>query len=85
MESNSASWYSFDWFSPGRLQSFDWEQPYWLYCLFLVPIIFLLKWLISYFFGAKLPIALTKKDIKSDPISYLRLIPPILFALSLGL
>lgn len=85
MESKSANWFSFEWFLPERLQSFEWEQPIWFYALAIIPFLFLLRWLISNQFRQKLPIALTKKDLKSDPITYLRFIPPIFFILSIVL
>ncbi len=77
------SWLSFDWFSLSRLESFDWENPIWLYAIALIPILFILRWLIATRFRQKLPIALTKTDLRSDPISYLRFIPGIFFILSL--
>lgn len=80
---NVDSWFSLSWFKPERLQSFDWDQPMWFYLLALIPFVLLLRWLVITRFRQKLPIALTKKDIKSDPLSFLRLIPPVLFVISL--
>ena len=85
MENNIVSWFSFEWFTPAKLQSFDWENPLWFYAILAIPFIFILRWLISNQFSQKLPVALTKKDLKSDPITYLRFIPPIFFVLSLAL
>lgn len=85
MESNTSNWFSLEWFSPSKLQSFDWSNHLWLYTILALPILFILRWLISRKFGQKLPIALTKKDLKSDPITFLRFIPPIFFFLSLAL
>ncbi|MEO1255343.1 MAG: VWA domain-containing protein [Bacteroidota bacterium] len=85
MENNIVRWFSLNWFSPAKLRSFDWENPLWFYALLFIPPIFVLRWLISTQFNQRLPIALTKKDLKSDPITYLRFIPPIFFALSLVL
>ena len=85
MEHNTASWFSFEWFSPDKLKSFDWEQPTWFYALAIIPLIFIIRWIIVRQFRHKIPIALTKKDLKSDPITYLRFIPPVFFILSLAL
>ncbi len=85
MENKIAHWFSLDWFSPAKLRSFDWENPLWFYALLLIPLIFVLRWLISTQLSQKLPVALTKKDLKSDPITYLRFIPPIFFIFSLAL
>ncbi len=84
MENNTVSWFSPEWFSLVKLQSFDWGNPIWFYALPIIPIVFILSWLINRY-SQKLPVALTKKDLKSDPITYLRFIPPIFFILSLGL
>ena len=85
MGNNSISWFSLEWFSPSKLRSFDWENPLWFYALVAIPVILILRWLISNQFSQNLPVALTKKDLKSDPITYLRFIPPIFFMLSIGL
>lgn len=82
---NNASWFSMEWFSPAKLQSFDWANPLWFYGLLIIPFIFLLRWLIVHQFGQKLPVALTKKDLKSDPITYLRFIPAVFFIASLAM
>ena len=81
----NSNWLSTEWFVLSRLESFDWESPLWLYAIPLIPLIFILRWLITHRFRQKLPIALTKKDLRSDPISYLRLIPAIFFMLALML
>ncbi len=81
----NSNWLSLEWFTLSRLQSFDWEAPIWFYGLFLIPIIFLLRWLVINRFRQKLPIALTKTDLKNDPISILRFIPAIFFILSMAL
>ncbi|NQZ77221.1 MAG: VWA domain-containing protein [Ekhidna sp.] len=83
MESKVANWFSLDWFAPAKLQSFDWATPIWFYALLAIPLLFILRWLIQNQFSQKLPVALTKKDLKSDPITFLRFIPPIFFILSL--
>lgn len=77
------SWLSFRWFKPEILKSFDWEQPFWFYLIAAIPLLLFIRWLILARFRDRIPIALTKKDIKSDPISVLRFIPPALFIISL--
>lgn len=83
MENSSLSWFSLDWFSTDKLQSFDWANPLWFYALAVIPFIFVLRWLISKKFGQQLPVALTKRNLKSEPITYLRFLPPFFFTLSL--
>ncbi len=79
------NWLSLDWFSVTKLKSFDFEQPLWLYIPAILLVILLIRSLLLSRFRTALPIALTKKDIKSDPVSILRVIPPILifFVMSL--
>ncbi|MBR09910.1 MAG: hypothetical protein CMP48_19760 [Rickettsiales bacterium] len=79
------NWFSPSWFSWSKLNSFDWEQPMWFYALGVIPVILILRWIILTQFRDRLPIALTKNDIKNDPISLLRFIPPILFYVVLAL
>lgn len=76
-------WLSFDWFTKSRLESFDWANTAWFYALLIIPFLFVLRWLLIHKLRQKLPIALTKTELKSDPISYLRFIPGIFFILSL--
>lgn len=85
MESKTVNWFSLQWFNPDKLQSFDWADPIWLYAILALPLIFILRWLIANRFGQRLPVALTRKDLKSDPITFLRFIPPVFFLLSLAL
>ncbi len=85
MENKITGWFSLDWFSVEKLHSFDWENPIFLYAILTIPLIYVLRWLILSQLSQKLPVALTKKDLKSSPITYLRFIPPILFFLSLAM
>lgn len=85
MESSTASWFSTGWFTPDKLQSFDWQQPEWFYALLLIPVFVLIRWAISLELKQKLPIALTQKNLKSSPITHLRHIPSVFFLLSVAL
>jgi len=82
MENKIANWFSLQWFKPQQLRSFDWADPVWFYAMLIIPFIFLLRWLIVNQFGQRLPVALTRKDLKSDPIQMLRFIPPVFFVIS---
>ena len=79
------SWLSLKWFKPSVFSTFDWENPLWLYLIPAVLVLLILRWIIASRFLQKLPVALTKSDIKTDPISLLRHVPPILFVLILTL
>jgi len=78
-------WYSLNWFLPGTLNSFTWENKVYLYLLFVVPLLFVVRWAIRYFFNQKLPVALLKSDLKSSAITWLRLIPELLISIVLCL
>ncbi len=80
-----SSWFSIRWFTPDVLQSFEWQNYQWLYLILLVPLFFGIRWLVIKRSRQKLPVALTKKNLKSDPISHLRHIPPLLIALIISL
>lgn len=79
------AWYSLSWFYPSTLQGFAWATPMYLYLLFLIPVLFILRWLFKYFFNQKLPVALVKSDLKSTPLNLIRLIPDFILAFVLAL
>ena len=83
--SNTVSWFSSRWFHPDVLSNFDWQDPLWLYGLLILPVILLIRWFLSVKSRQKLPVALTKKDIKNDPIALLRFIPYLLMILVVAL
>jgi Ca-activated chloride channel homolog len=78
-------WYSLNWFFPDTLNSFTWENKFYLYALLLVPVLFVVRWAIRYFLNQKLPIALLKSDLKSSPVTWLRLLPELLISIVLCL
>ncbi|MEQ9412237.1 MAG: VWA domain-containing protein, partial [Cyclobacteriaceae bacterium] len=79
------AWYSLSWFYPSTLKGFAWATPLYLYLLFLVPLLFILRWVFKYYFNQKLPVALVKSDLKSTPVTLIRLLPDFLLALILSL
>ena len=79
------SWYSLNWFFPSTLNSFTWENKFYLYLLFVIPILFVVRWAVRYFFNQKLSVALLKSDLKSSPLTWLRLLPELLIFLVLCL
>jgi Ca-activated chloride channel homolog len=83
--SEQLSWFSLDWFRWSTLHSFSWEKPIFLYALFLIPLVFLLRWLWRWKFNQKLPVALTQKDLQSSPLSLIRLVPDFIMMLILAL
>lgn len=78
-------WLSFSWFTRERFESYDWESFWWIYGIAAIPLLFLFRWLIIYQFRQRLPIALSEKDLKNDPISLLRFLPALFFTIALSL
>jgi Ca-activated chloride channel family protein len=68
-------WYSVSWFYVQTIKSFTWGNPLFLYLLPVAPFLFVIRWVVRYFFNQKLSVALLKSDLKSSPITWLRLIP----------
>lgn len=71
-------WYSLTWFDPSILRSFSWEQPFFLWLIMLVPLVFILRWVIRHYFNQKLPVAVSARDLKSSPANLVRLLPELL-------
>ena len=81
----TASWFSLQWFSPLVLRSFEFQYSLFLYLLPLIPLFFVLRWLIGLRSSQKLPMAFPKKALKSNPLTWLRFVPFLLLALTLAL
>lgn len=79
------AWYSISWFYPSTLKGFTWASPLYLYLLLLIPVFLILRWVFKYFFNQKLPVALVKSDLKSTPLTLIRLFPDFLLALIMSL
>lgn len=74
-------WYSIDWFFLSTLKNFTWENKLALFALVLIPIFILARWTLRYFMNQKLPIALMKNQLSTNPTNLVRLIPDFLLAL----
>jgi len=73
-------WLSFQWFSPSTFSDYTWEYQSLLWLLWLVPLVFLIRWLMSLKFRQKLSVALPGKEKRWTPVSLLRFIPDLLTA-----
>lgn len=78
-------WYALDWFFPSTLRSFTWENQEFLYVLLLVPVLFIIRWLLRYYFNQKLPVAVSQKDLHTSPLNLVRLIPEFILMIVLML
>ena len=79
------SWFSLNWFSVTTLTGFEWHNKAFLLAITLIPIIFIIKWLIQRSLGQKLDLALPEEEIKWTLSVLLRHIPNIIMALVLAL
>ena len=77
------AWASGNWFRPETLRAFEWENPFVLYFILLIPLLFLLRWLFRWKRNQKLDVALHKGQLKWNPIGLLRFIPGIILSLAL--
>ena len=85
VEESVLPWYSLDNFRPEILRDYSYEHGIALYLLLLIPVIFILRWAYRYFFNQKLPIATTRSQVFSTPLTLIRLLPDVLLALTAAL
>lgn len=76
------NWFSLEWFSTSTLKSFDFQYPIFLYLLALIPLLFILRWLVGLRTGQKLPVAFSKGSLPQEPSVWLRFIPHVLISLA---
>ena len=85
MDSLLDPWYSPQWFTPTVFKNYTWENQLFLYGLFAIPLVLLIRWLLKYYLNQKLPVALVKSDLKNSPMHVLRFLPDILLSIVLAL
>jgi len=81
MDSAINPWYSPGWFFPSQFGSYTWENRIYLWALLLVPVIIAFRWLTRYLLNQKVPVALVKSDLKSTPLTLIRLLPDLILTL----
>jgi len=84
MDKETGTFLSLDWFNPSTMSGFTWENPTFLYAVAVVPLLFLLRWLLRLKFNQKLPVAVTSKDLHVSPLTLVRLLPEILLMLAMA-
>jgi Ca-activated chloride channel family protein len=85
MQTDNDQWYSLGWFNWSTLQSFSWENRIFLYLAAITPLLFLVRWLLRHRFNQKLPIAVTRKELKASPFNLVRFIPEFLLMIAFSL
>ncbi len=81
MASHTDPWYYISWFWPSTFSGFTWADPQFLRMLAFVPFIFGARWLIRHLLDQKLPVALSKSELKTSPITLVRIVPELLLIL----
>ena len=76
-------WFNLQWFMPQTLRSFTWDQPVFFWLLVLIPLVFIVKYIISSFSKQRLLIALPEKDLRWSPVSLLRYLPDLLMVFTI--
>jgi Ca-activated chloride channel family protein len=74
-------WLHWKWFFPAQLSSYTWENPLYLYTLLLLPLTYVVRWLLHFNNRQKLAIALTEKEAVDSPSAWMRHIPNVLMTL----
>ncbi len=74
-------WLDLEWFSYSTLRSFDWVYLLVLYALPAVPLLFILKWLLTLNTRNKLDMALFERKVNFQWTSLLRFLPDLVFIL----
>jgi Ca-activated chloride channel family protein len=71
-------WFDIKWFHPETLLGFQYENPVLLYFLGLIPVVFLLRFLLFVNFRQKVEVAFFQTTFKSHWSVYLRFIPDLI-------
>ena len=74
---------SWSWFLPDTFRSFEWENLWALHLLWIIPLLLILRKMIKYYKNSSLELTLPKSVARTNPWTYLRLIPTAFFILAL--
>lgn len=78
-----SSFFSWSWFTPETLRSFEWENYSLLHLIWIIPIVLLIRKFIKLLKKPVLELSLPKIVASNNPWTYLRLIPSFFFLLAL--
>lgn len=81
MDEQLDPWYYLDWFSPSTFASYTWSDRFWLWMIPVIPLLFAVRWATRYYLNQKVPVALVKSDLRSNPVNLIRLFPEILLGI----
>src|SRR6218665_2680288 len=76
-------WYSLEWFRPSTLRGFVWANPWYLYSLAAIPLLFLLRWIFYTHSKQKLQLSVVNTSLQSSWFIWLRFLIPGFFILGM--
>ena len=79
-DKDAFNWLDWSWFQMPILKAFNYENIIFLYGIPLIPLLFLVRWLIHIKFRDKLDFAFPEKNVRTSWIAFLRFIPDIIFS-----
>lgn len=83
--SKKLDWLDFKWFFPETLGSYSFENPFFLYLIGLIPVVFILRYLLFASFRQKLDVAFFQNSLQSHWSVYFRFLPGLLMSLVFAL
>lgn len=78
-------WLSLNWFTLSTFREYEWENRLFLLGIALIPLVFLIRWLVQRSLGQKVNLALPEDKIKWTPTVLLRHLPNIILGLMIAL
>ncbi len=83
MTEQLAEFFSWSWFLPETLKTYEWENPWILNLVWIIPLIMLIRKFVKFLKNPVLELSLPKKISRNNPWIYLRLIPTGFFFITL--
>lgn len=83
MREQLSEFFSTFWFLPETFKSYEWEHPFMLNLLWIIPLLMLFRKFVKFLKNPVLELSLPKRIAQNNPWTYLRLIPTAFFYLFL--
>lgn len=83
MKEQLAEFFSWSWFLPETFKTYEWENPWILNLVWIIPLFMLIRKFVKFLKNPVLELSLPKKISRNNPWTYLRLIPTGFFFITL--
>jgi len=83
MREQLAEFFSWSWFLPETFKTYEWENPWILNLVWIIPLFMLIRKFVKFLKNPVLELSLPKKISRNNPWTYLRLIPTGFFFITL--